>query len=130
MNLATSQERYSFVNFRGLRVSFPTTHILAIGSYWTGCAGLACLQSRQYTLLFLSEFLNLTLPHFSHFGFPFSWLSHILSSTSRMSLISLFLRRNCHHFVFSNLRYSMGSNCSFILFFISRLMFAPQCDAR
>src|SRR5690554_3061499 len=28
MNLATSQERYLFVNFHGLRVTFPTTHIL------------------------------------------------------------------------------------------------------
>jgi len=27
MNLATTQERYSFVNFHGLRLTFPTTHI-------------------------------------------------------------------------------------------------------
>ena len=27
MNLATTQERYSFVNFHGLRVTFPITHI-------------------------------------------------------------------------------------------------------
>jgi hypothetical protein len=40
MNLDTSQERYSLVSFYGLRVSFPTTHIII--------AGVVLIQNEVY----------------------------------------------------------------------------------